>query len=248
MIYIKSKNEIELMRVAGRVTAGVLNEVEKCIKPGITTKELDEIAEDYIRRNDCIPAFKGLYGFPASICASVNCEVVHGIPNSRKLQEGDIVGIDTGAIYHGFNGDAARTFPVGKISEEAQRLIDVTKQSFFEGIKKAKAGYRLSDISNAIQTYVENNGFSVVREYVGHGIGRKMHEDPQIPNFGPPGRGPKLKDGMTLAIEPMINAGDYHVKVMDNEWTVVTLDGSLSAHYENTILITDNEPEILTVI
>ncbi|AFK86049.1 MULTISPECIES: type I methionyl aminopeptidase [Thermoanaerobacterium] len=248
MIYIKSDSEIALMRYAGRITGEVLNLLEKYIKPGITTKELDEIAEDYIRSNDCQPAFKGLYGFPATICASINDEVVHGIPGLRKLKEGDIISIDTGAIYRGFNGDAARTFAVGKISDNLQKLIDVTKQSFFEGIKMATEQHRLSDISNAIQSYVEKNGFSVVREYVGHGIGKKMHEDPQIPNYGPAGRGPKLRYGMTLAIEPMVNEGKYNVKIKENNWTVVTADGSASAHYENTILITKGEPEILTLV
>lgn len=248
MIYIKSDSEIALMRYASRITGEVLNLLEKYIKPGITTKELDEIAEDYIRSNDCQPAFKGLYGFPATICASINDEVVHGIPGLRKLKEGDIISIDTGAIYRGFNGDAARTFAVGKISDNLQKLIDVTKQSFFEGIKMATEQHRLSDISNAIQSYVEKNGFSVVREYVGHGIGKKMHEDPQIPNYGPAGRGPKLRYGMTLAIEPMVNEGKYNVKIKENNWTVVTADGSASAHYENTILITKGEPEILTLV
>ncbi|AEF16412.1 MULTISPECIES: type I methionyl aminopeptidase [Thermoanaerobacterium] len=248
MIYIKSDSEIALMRYAGKVTGEVLNLLEKYIKPGITTKELDEIAEEYIRSKDCQPAFKGLYGFPATICASINDEVVHGIPGLRKLKEGDIISIDTGAIYRGFNGDAARTFAVGKISDNLQKLIDVTKQSFFEGIKMATEQHRLSDISNAIQSYVEKNGFSVVREYVGHGIGKKMHEDPQIPNYGPPGRGPKLRYGMTLAIEPMVNEGKYNVKIKENNWTVVTVDGSASAHYENTIVITKGEPEILTLV
>ncbi|MDE4543396.1 type I methionyl aminopeptidase [Thermoanaerobacterium sp. R66] len=248
MIYIKSDSEIALMRYAGKVTGEVLNLLEKYIKPGITTKELDEIAEDYILSKDCQPAFKGLYGFPATICASINDEVVHGIPGLRKLKEGDIISIDTGAIYRGFNGDAARTFAVGKISDNLQKLIDVTKQSFFEGIKMATEQHRLSDISNAIQSYVEKNGFSVVREYVGHGIGKKMHEDPQIPNYGPPGRGPKLRYGMTLAIEPMVNEGKYNVKIKENNWTVVTVDGSASAHYENTIVITKGEPEILTLV
>lgn len=248
MIYIKSDSEIALMRYAGKVTGEVLNLLEKYIKPGITTKELDEMAEDYILSKDCQPAFKGLYGFPATICASINDEVVHGIPGLRKLKEGDIISIDTGAIYRGFNGDAARTFAVGKISDNLQKLIDVTKQSFFEGIKMATEQHRLSDISNAIQSYVEKNGFSVVREYVGHGIGKKMHEDPQIPNYGPPGRGPKLRYGMTLAIEPMVNEGKYNVKIKENNWTVVTADGSASAHYENTIVITKGEPEILTLV
>lgn len=248
MIYIKSKDEIELMRVAGRITAETLKILEEAIKPGITTIELDRIAEEYILNNNCKPAFKGLYGFPATICASVNDEVVHGIPGLRRLNEGDIISIDTGVIYRGYNADAARTFAVGKIDSDAKRLIETTRASFYAGIKNALEGKRLSDISNAIQTYVEKDGFSVVREYVGHGIGLKMHEEPQIPNYGPPGRGPRLKRGMCLAIEPMVNAGRYEVKILNNKWTVVTADGSLSAHYENTIVITEGEPEILTLL
>lgn len=248
MIYIKSEKEIELMRVAGKVIANLFEVLEKVIKPGVTTLELDRIAEEFIIKNGCIPAFKGLYGFPASICASVNDEVVHGIPGLRKLQEGDIISIDLGANYKGYNADAARTFPVGEISDETKKLIEVTRESFFEGIKYAREGNRLSDISHAIQVYVESHGFSVVRDYVGHGIGRKMHEDPQIPNFGPPGKGPRLKRGMTLAIEPMVNAGHYSVRTLEDNWTVVTVDGSLSAHYENTIVITEGEPEILTIL
>ncbi|WP_028991960.1 type I methionyl aminopeptidase [Thermoanaerobacter thermocopriae] len=248
MIYIKSENEIDLMRTAGKVIANLFEVLEKAIKPGVTTLELDRIAEEFIIKNGCKPAFKGLYGFPASICTSINEEVVHGIPSLRKLKEGDIIGIDLGASYKGYNADAARTFSVGEISEEAQKLIEVTKNSFFEGIKYAKEGNRLSDISHAIQTYVESYGFSVVREYVGHGIGLKMHEDPQVPNFGPPGRGPRLKKGMCLAIEPMVNTGHYIVKTLENNWTVVTADGGLSAHYENTIVITEGEPEILTIL
>ncbi|AEM79582.1 type I methionyl aminopeptidase [Thermoanaerobacter wiegelii] len=248
MIYIKSKNEIDLMRTAGKVIANLFEVLERAIKPGVTTLELNRIAEDFIIKNGCKPAFKGLYGFPASICASINEEVVHGIPSLRKLKEGDIISIDLGATYKGYNADAARTFPVGDISKEARKLIEVTKNSFFEGIKYAREGNRLSDISHAIQTYVESHGFSVVREYVGHGIGIKMHEDPQIPNFGPPGRGPRLKRGMCLAIEPMVNAGHYAVRTLEDNWTVVTVDGSLSAHYENTIVITDGDPEILTIL
>jgi methionyl aminopeptidase len=248
MIYIKSKNEIDLMRTAGKVIANLFEVLERAIKPGVTTLELDRIAEEFIIKNGCKPAFKGLYGFPASICTSINEEVVHGIPSLRKLKEGDIISIDLGATYKGYNADAARTFLVGEISEEAQKLIEVTKNSFFEGIKYAKEGNRLSDISHAIQTYVESYGFSVVREYVGHGIGIKMHEDPQVPNFGPPGRGPRLKKGMCLAIEPMVNTGHYIVKTLENNWTVVTADGGLSAHYENTIVITEGEPEILTIL
>lgn len=248
MIIIKSENEIILMREAGRIVRDTLNFIEEHIKPGVSTAYLDAIAEEFILKNNAFPGFKGYEGFPASICASVNEEVVHGIPSpERILKPGDIISVDIGAIYQGFYGDAARTFPVGEIDETATRLIDVTRESFFEGIKFAKVGYRLYDISNAIQTYVEVNGFTVVRDYVGHGIGRDMHEDPQIPNYGPKGRGPRLLPRMALAIEPMVNAGTYRVKTLPNKWTVITADKSLSAHYENTIVITENEPEILTL-
>jgi len=248
MIIIKSQREIELMRKAGEITALTLSEVEKHIKPGITTIELDKIAEEFILSHNATPTFKGYRGFPASICTSINEEVVHGIPGLRSLKDGDIISIDIGAMFQGYNGDAARTFPVGQVNAEALRLIEVTRQSFFQGIAYAKEGYRLSDISNAIQTYVEKHNYSVVRDYVGHGIGQNMHESPQIPNFGPPGKGPRLRAGMTLAVEPMVNMGGYEVHTMKNKWTVVTSDGSLSAHYENTIAITDGEPEILTMI
>ena len=236
------------MRKAGEIVALALEEIEKHIKPGITTIELDKIAEEFILSRNATPTFKGYRGFPASICASINEEVVHGIPGLRSLKDGDIISIDIGANYQGYNGDAARTFPVGQVSDEAIKLIEVTRQSFFEGIAYAKVGYRLSDISHAIQTHVEKHNFSVVRDYVGHGIGQNMHESPQIPNFGPPGKGPRLRAGMTLAIEPMVNMGGYEVYTLKNNWTVVTRDGSLSAHYENTIAITDGEPEILTMI
>jgi len=248
MIIIKSQREMELMRKAGEITARALEEIEKHIKPGITTLELDKIAEELILSYNATPAFKGYRGFPASICASINEEVVHGIPGLRRLKDGDIISVDIGAVFQGYYGDAARTFPVGQVSDDALRLIEVTQQSFFEGIAFAKQGYRLSDISHAIQTYVEKHNYSVVRDYVGHGIGQKMHEAPQIPNFGPPGKGPRLKVGMTLAIEPMVNMGGFEVYTLDNNWTVVTSDGSLSAHYENSIAITDGEPEILTII
>ena len=248
MIIIKSQREIELMRKAGEITARALEEIEKHVKPGISTLELDKIAEELILSYNATPAFKGYRGFPASICASINEEVVHGIPGLRRLKDGDIISIDIGAVFQGYYGDAARTFPVGQVSDDALRLIDVTRQSFFEGIAFAKQGYRLSDISHAIQTYVERHNYSVVRDYVGHGIGQNMHEDPQIPNYGPPGKGPRLKAGMTLAIEPMVNMGGFEVYTLKNKWTVVTSDGSLSAHYENTIVITDGEPEILTMI
>lgn len=248
MIYIKSHQEIELMREAGKIVAETHELLRKSIKPGITTLELDKIAEAYIKGKGAIPAFKGYNGFPASICSSINHEVVHGIPGLKKLQDGDIISIDIGVLHKGYYGDAAQTHPVGKISPEAQSLIDVTRQSFYEGIKFAKEGYRLSDISHAIQSYVEAYNFSVVRNYVGHGIGIKMHEEPQIPNYGPPGKGPRIKANMVFAIEPMINIGTYEVKVLSDEWTVVTLDGEYSAHYEHTIAITDGEPEILTVL
>lgn len=249
MIIIKNDTEIEYMRKAGRVVANTLAKLEEVVKPGITTAELDRIAEECITKQGAKPSFKGYYGFPASICASVNNEVVHGIPSKdRVLQEGDIISVDCGAIIDGYHGDAARTLAVGKISEEAQKLIDVTKESFFKGIEKAIIGNKLTDISAVIQEYAESFGYSIVRDYVGHGIGRDMHEDPEIPNFGRPGRGPKLIKGMVLAIEPMVNIGKYHVEVEPNDWTVVTVDRSLSAHYENTVAILENGPEILTLI
>ena len=248
MIVIKSKREIEIMKRAGKVVALVLEELKNHIKPGVTTGELDRIAEEIILKNGALPAFKGYRGFPATICASINEEVVHGIPGLRILQDGDIISIDVGAIVEGYFSDAARTYPVGNVSEEAKKLIDVTERSFFEGLAFAKVGYRLSDISHAIQTFVESHNFSVVREWGGHGIGRQMHEDPHVPNYGPPNKGPRLKPGMTLAIEPMVNAGNFEVYTREDNWTVVTKDGSLSAHYENTIAITDGEPEILTIL
>lgn len=249
MITIKTDSEIEYMLKAGRVVAEALDTLEKYVKPGISTGELDRIAEEIILGRNAKPSFKGYYGFPASICASVNNEVVHGIPNKdRILNEGDIISIDCGAVLNGYHGDAARTFPVGNVSEEAAKLIEVTKNSFFKGIEKAKVGNRLTDISAAIQEYVESYGFSIVRDYVGHGIGKNMHEDPEVPNFGRPGRGPKLSKGMCLAIEPMVNIGDFNVKVEPNKWTVVTVDGSLSAHYENTVAILNDGPKITTLI
>jgi len=253
MINIKSAKEIEYMREAGRITALALKSIEEAVKPGITTKELDKIAEKVLKENGAIPSFKGQRGFegskpfPACICASINNQVIHGIPDDTKLQEGDIISIDMGALKNGYHGDAARTFAVGNISEEAQKLINVTKQSFFEGIKQAIVGNRISDISHAVQEYVEANNFSVVREFVGHGIGSELHEEPSVPNYGKPGRGPRLAKGMTIAVEPMVNVGTYDVDILKNGWTVVTSDGKLSAHYENTILITDGEPEILTI-
>lgn len=245
-MYIKSNREIEIMRTAGRIVAEVLEKLKEVIQPGITTKEINKLAEEYIRKNGAIPAFLGYEGYPASVCTSVNEEVVHGIPGPRVLNEGDIVGIDVGVFYEGYCGDAARTYEVGNCSDEAKRLIKVAEESFFAGIEKACVGNRLYDISHAIQTHVESNGYSVVRSLVGHGIGKKMHEEPQVPNYGLPHRGPRLMAGLTLAIEPMINAGKYHVKTLSDGWTVVTADGSLSAHYENTIVITANGPEILT--
>lgn len=254
MISIKSKHEIELMKKAGEIVGIVLNKLEEAVRPGITTKELDELAEKIIRSYGAIPSFKGVKGFagaidfPGSICASLNDEVVHGFPSLKELKDGDIISIDVGAQLNGFQGDAARTFAVGNVSEEAKRLIEVTKQSFFEGIKYAVAGNRIIDISGGVQDYVEKNGFSVVREFVGHGIGREMHEPPEVPNYRTRNRGPRLEEGMALAVEPMVNVGGYGIKMLSNKWTVVTQDGSLSAHYENTIAITENEPLILTLI
>jgi len=248
MIILKSDREIELMAKAGRLVAETHAFLKGLIRPGITTKELDEAAEEFIRSHGALPAFKGYNGFPGSICASINEVVVHGIPGLNKLKDGDIISIDIGTIVDGYYGDGAKTYPVGKVSDEDLKLIEVTKQSFYEGLKYARVGNRLSDISHAIQKYVESNGFSVVRDFVGHGIGQRMHEEPQIPNFGLPGKGPRLKEGMVLAIEPMVNAGTYHVKVLSDNWTVVTVDGRKSAHYEHTIAITKDEPLILTML
>lgn len=247
-VSIKSKREIELMRESCRLLAIVHKAMEEAIKPGISTLDIDRLGEKMIRELGCVPNFKNYHGYPASICVSVNDEVVHGIPSKHRiLQEGDIVSLDAGLIYKGYHSDAARTHAVGKISSEAKQLIDVTRQSFFEGIKMAKAGNHLYDISNAIDAYVSKFGYGIVRDLVGHGIGTQLHEDPQIPNFAQKKRGLKLQPGMTLAIEPMINIGRADVEWLDDDWTVVTEDGSLSAHYENTILITDGEPEILTL-
>ncbi len=247
-ITIKNDKQIEYMRIAGRITGETLNLLESEIREGITTKELDIIAEKFIRSKGAVPSFKGYGGFPASICASVNDEVIHGIPGNRKLKNGDIISVDVGAYINGYHGDAARTFAVGDVSAEAERLIDVTRQSFFEGIKFARQGCHLHEISAAVQQFAEDNGFSVVRDYVGHGIGTDMHESPQIPNYKTNSRGPKLCRGMTLAVEPMINAGDFKVEVQSDGWTVITKDKKLSAHYENTVLITDGEPELLTLV
>ena len=248
-ISIKSVKEIEIMREAGKILAKTHEELKKSIKPGISTLDIDYLGAKIIRSYGCIPSFLNYNGYPASICVSVNDEVVHGIPNKQRiLKEGDIVSLDAGVIYKGYHSDAARTYGVGNVSKEAKQLIDVTKQSFFKGIEYARAGNHLHDISAAIQKYAESFGYGVVRDLVGHGIGRNIHEDPQIPNFKPNGRGVKLRPGMTLAIEPMINMGRYDVECLNDNWTVVTEDGSLSAHYENTVLITNGEPEILSLI
>ena len=249
MIIIKSDQEIELMRESGKVTGYILKELENIVRPGISTADINEFVESTIRKNGMVPTFLGYGGFPASACVSINDEVVHGIPDkNRILKEGDIVSVDVGSTYKGYVSDAARTYPVGKISDEAQRLIDVTRESFFTGIEYCKVGYRLSDISHAIQEKAEGEGFSVIRDFVGHGVGQNMHEDPQIPNFGKAGRGPRLAKGMVFAIEPMICEGAYDVRTLENDWTVVTRDGKLSAHYENTVVITDGEPQLLTLV
>lgn len=249
MVSIKSQNEISLMREAGKILAKVHEELKDAIHPGMSTLDIDRLGEKIIRGYGCIPSFLNYNGYPASICVSVNDEVVHGIPHKdRILVEGDIVSLDAGVIYKGYHADAARTYGVGQISDDAAKLIEVTKQSFFEGIKMAKDGNHLHDISNAIADYCESFGYGVVRDLVGHGIGKNLHEDPQIPNFRQRRRGIRLQKGMTLAIEPMVNAGTYEVAWLDDDWTVVSDDGSLSAHYENTILITDGEPEILTIL
>lgn len=247
-IYVKSPREIELMRQAGKITAGARSIARQAVAAGVSTKQIDKCVHEFIVKSGAVPSFKGYGGFPGSACISVNDEVIHGIPGKRKLNEGDIVSLDVGATFKGFVGDCAGTFPVGKISEEAQKLIDVTRQSFFEGIKFAKPGYRISDIGAAIQDYVESHGFSVVREYVGHGVGRALHEAPEIPNYRSGHRpDPRIVKGMTLAIEPMVIIGSREIAVLDDDWTVVTCDGSWAAHYENTIVVTDGEPEILTM-
>lgn len=247
-ISIKTEREIELMREAGKILATVHDELEQFIKPGISTKDIDKKGEEIIRSFGCIPSFLNYNGYPASICVSINDEVVHGIPSSKRiLLEGDIVSLDAGVIYNGYHSDAARTHAVGEISSEAKQLIDVTRNSFFEGIKYAKEGNHLYDISKAIQSYAESFGYGVVRKLVGHGIGKNLHEEPQVPNFKMPGRGVKLEAGMTLAVEPMITAGTHDVRFLSDRWTAVTTDGSLSAHYENTIVITKGEPEILSL-
>jgi len=246
-ITIKNKEQINKMRVAASILARLEKILEAEIKPGVTTKQLDTIAETYIRSQNATPSFKGYGGFPATLCTSVNEEIIHGIPGNRILEEGDIISIDMGSYIGGYHGDMARTFSVGTIDAEKERLIAVTKESFFQGIQFAKAGFHLNEIGTAIQKYVEANGFSVVREYVGHGIGCEMHEDPAVANYRVSGRGVKLQAGMTLAIEPMVNMGSHKIRVLSDGWTVVTKDGLAAAHYENTILITEGEPEILTL-
>ena len=248
-VTVKSKHEIELMREAGRILGTVLNELEKECKPGVTTYHINKIGDEMIKSYGCIRSFYGYQGYPASICVSVNEEIVHGIPSkSRVLKDGDIVSLDAGVIYKGYHSDAARTYAVGNISKEAAKLIEVTRQSFFEGIKFAKEGCHLYEISNAIADYNESFGYGVIRDLVGHGIGTELHEDPEIPNFRQERRGMKLYEGMTLAIEPMVSAGDYRVKWMDDDWTASTKDNSLSAHYENTVLVTKDGPEILSLV
>ena len=247
MIAIKNEHELNAMRQACRITAAARALAGEMVRPGVMTKQIDKAVHDYIVSQGAKPSFLGYGGFPASSCISVNSTVIHGIPGDYVLQDGDIVSIDVGAYYKGFHGDCAATFACGAISAEAKKLIDVTKQSFFEGLRFATQGHRVSDISHAIQTYVESNGFSVVRSFVGHGVGAQLHEEPEVPNFGAAGRGPRLIRGMTLAVEPMVNMGTYEVRVLKDRWTTVTADGKLSAHYENTVLITDGEPEILTV-
>ena len=247
MIAIKNERELNVMRKACKITAAARALAGEMVRPGVSTKQIDKAVHDFIVAQGAKPSFLGYHGYPASACISVNNTVIHGIPCGYVLKEGDIVSVDVGAYYEGFHGDCAATFPCGAISTQAQKLIDVTKQSFFEGIRFATRGHRVSDISHAIQTYVESNGFSVVRAFVGHGVGAQLHEEPEVPNFGAPGRGPRLLPGITLAIEPMVNVGTPEVKILKDRWTTVTADGKLSAHYENTVLITDGEPEILTV-
>lgn len=247
MIIIKSSREIDLMRQAGKITAGARTVARQMVEPGVTTRQIDHEVHRFITKSGATPSFLNYAGFPASACISVNDEIIHGIPGPRVLREGDIVSVDVGAKFKGFNGDCAGTYPCGHCTPEALRLIEVTRQSFFEGIKYAREGYRISDIGHAIQAYAESFGYSIVREYVGHGVGARLHEEPEIPNYGRPGHGPRLIKGMTIAVEPMVNAGGVEVRVLDNDWTVVTADGSLAAHYENSLLITDGEPEILTI-
>jgi methionyl aminopeptidase len=247
MIVLKTDREIEYMRDAGKIVGQTLRELKKAIQPGVSTLELDRIADQYIRKSGAIPAFKGYGGFPANICTSINEQVVHGIPGSRQLKNGDVISLDVGAKLNRYYGDAAISVPVGEVGAELLKLLSVTEQALNKGIEQAINGNRLSDISHAVQLHAESHGYGVVRDYVGHGIGQRMHEDPQIPNYGPPGRGPLLKDGMTLAIEPMINFGTPDVEVLTDDWTVVTTDGKVSAHFEHTVAVTDGEPLILTL-
>ena len=247
MIAIKNEQELSVMRQACKITAAARALAGEMVRPGVSTKAIDRAVREFILQQGAKPSFLHYNGFPASTCISVNSVVIHGIPDGYLLQEGDIVSVDVGAYYKGFHGDCAATFPCGTVSAEATRLIQVTKQSFFEGMRFARSGHRVSDISHAIQTYVESNGFSVVRSFVGHGVGAQLHEEPEVPNFGSSGRGPRLLPGMTLAVEPMVNVGTHEVRILKDGWTVLTADGKLSAHYENTVLITDGEPEILTV-
>ena len=247
MITIKNERELTSMRKACKITAAARALAGELVRPGVSTKAIDRAVHDFIVSQGAKPSFLNYNGYPASVCVSVNSTVIHGIPDGYILKEGDIVSVDVGAFYEGFHGDCAATYACGAISTEAQRLIDVTRQSFYEGIAWAKKGNRVQDISHAVQTYVESNGFAVVRSFVGHGVGRQLHEEPEVPNFGAPGRGPRLLPGMTIAVEPMVNAGTYEVQVLKDGWTTVTADRKLAAHYENTVLITDGEPEILTV-
>ena len=247
MISIKTERELEVMRKACKITAAARALAGEMVRPGVTTGEIDKAVHDFIVSQGANPSFLNYQGYPGSACISVNEVVIHGIPGKRVLKDGDIVSVDVGAYYQGFHGDCAATFACGTISQEAQRLIDVTKQSFFEGIRFARQGYRVSDISHAVQSYVEANGFSVVRAFVGHGVGEHLHEEPSVPNYGAPGKGPRLVKNMTIAVEPMVNMGTYDVRVLRDGWTTVTADGKLAAHYENSILITDGEAEILTV-
>jgi methionyl aminopeptidase len=246
MIICRSPSEIEKLKQSNRIVMLILDELRKLVKPGVTTIELDQFAEKLIRKHDCTPAFKGYRNYPACLCASVNEQIVHGIPSTRKLLEGDILSLDLGVKLDGFYGDAAITVPVGEISAESRKLITITEQALYFGIEKARSGNRLSDISHVIQTWVENHGFSVVRDFVGHGIGKNLHEEPQIPNFGKPGFGPRLRKGMVFALEPMVNVGSHQVTVLEDGWTAVTTDGSLSAHFEHTIAVTDDGPIILS--
>jgi methionyl aminopeptidase len=248
MIVFKSEKEIDAIRKSSRIVAQVLADLRRMIEPGITTKDLDAIAEKRAREMGAVPAFKGYRDYPSSLCTSINEEIIHGIPSSRKLKDGDILSLDFGVIYDGYFGDAAVTYPVGESSPEAKRLIDAAEMAFFKGFEKIREGNRISDISHAIQNSVEEQGFSVIRAFVGHGIGMSLHEEPQIPNFGPPGRGPKMKKGLVLAIEPMIAAGDWNVEIKDDNWTAVTKDRSLSAHYEHTVALTNQGPEILSLV